>query len=124
MELEIRPRVYLVDDDGSVRKALRRLLAAAGHEVSAFASAHEFLEAVPLDAEGVLVLDLRMPGMDGFELHRQLGEANSPLKVILITAFVLPGDCERGLRLGAVGFLVKPFDEAELLTLIAQSSAA
>jgi two-component system response regulator FixJ len=118
------PRIYLVDDDSSVRKALHRLLASAGRDVSSFASAREFLETVPLETEGILVLDLRMPEMDGFELHRRLAEANSPLKVILITAFVQPGDSERGIRQGAVGFLVKPFDEAELLALIEESSAA
>ncbi len=117
-------RVFLVDDDGSVRRALRRLLASAGHDVVDFASAREFLDAVPTETEGILVLDLRMPDMDGFELHRRLSEAKSPLKVIFITAFVQPGDCERGIRQGAVGFLVKPFDEAELLTLIDKSHAA
>ncbi len=117
-------RIYLVDDDGSVRRALRRLLSSVGHEVSAYASAREFLDSVPLGTEGVLVLDLRMPEMDGFELHRQLCEANSPLKVIFITAFVQPGDCERGIRQGAVGFLVKPFDDTDLLSLIDKSLAA
>lgn len=118
------PRVFLVDDDGSVRRALRRLLASVGHEVSVFASAREFLDSVPPQTEGILLLDLRMPEMDGFELHRRLSEANSPLKVILITASVQPGDNERSIRQGAVGFLVKPFDETELLTLIDKSLAA
>jgi two-component system response regulator FixJ len=124
MTEETESRIYLVDDDGSVRKALGRLLSSVGHDVSAYASAREFLESVPIDTEGILVLDLRMPEMDGFELHRQLCEGNSPMKVILITAFVEPGDCERGIRQGAVGFLVKPFDESDLLTLIDKSIAA
>ncbi len=117
-------RIYLVDDDGSVRRAVRRLLSSVGYDVSAYASARQFLDSVPLGTEGVLVLDLRMPEMSGFELHRQLCEANSPLKVILITAFVQPGDCERGIRQGAVGFLVKPFDDTDLLSLIDKSLAA
>ena len=95
-----------------------------GHQVLDFASAREFLDSVPVGTEGILLLDLRMPEMDGFALHRHLSQANSPLKVIFITAFVEPGDCERGIRQGAVGFLVKPFDEAELLSLIDKSLAA
>ena len=87
MEAEIRPRIYLVDDDGSVRKALRRLLASAGHDVAAFASAHDFLDQVPLDTEGVLVLDLRMPGMDGFELLRRIGRSHPGTDVILMTGY-------------------------------------
>ena len=112
------PRVFVVDDDGSVRKALRRLLVSAGHEVRAFPSATEFCAAVPPETSGVLVLDLRMPEMDGFELLRLLGEQGSPLRVILVTAFAQPGEREQGLAEGAIGFLVKPFDDVHLLDLI------
>lgn len=111
-------RVFLVDDDASVRKAIRRLLAVAGHEARDFASAREFLETVPPETTGVLLLDLRMPEMDGFALQRRLAELNSPLKVILATAFVQPGDREQGMAAGAIGFLVKPFMDVDLLDLV------
>jgi FixJ family two-component response regulator len=118
VEAKLGPRVFVVDDDGSVRKALGRLIASAGHEVLSFGSAAEFCEAVPAGTPGVLVLDLRMPEMDGFELQRRLTERRSPLAVILITAFAQPGDREEALRSGAVGFLVKPFEDMALLGLI------
>jgi len=111
-------RVFLVDDDASVRKATRRLLAAAGHDSRDFASGREFLDTVPPETKGVLVLDLRMPEMDGFALQRRLTELNSPLKVILATAYVQPGDREQGLGAGAIGFLVKPFMDVDLLGLV------
>ncbi len=121
MESMLGPRVFVVDDDGSVRKALRRLIVSAGHRVEAFPSAVEFCRPVPPDTPGVLVLDLRMPEMDGFALQRLLREQESPIKVILVTAFVQPGDREQGLGQGAVGFLVKPFDDVLLLDLIAEA---
>ena len=111
-------RVFVVDDDGSVRRALARLLRSAGHEVLAFPSAREFCEAVPSDTAGVIVLDIRMPETDGFELQNRLRDRRSPLKVILVTAFAQPGDRDLALRQGAVGFLVKPFEDILLLDLI------
>jgi two-component system response regulator FixJ len=110
--------VYVVDDDDSVRRAVGRLLRSAGHAVETFPSAEEFLRAVPADATGVLVLDLRMPEVDGFELFRRLRERDSALKVIFATAFAEPGDCEAGIRSGAIGFLVKPFEASGLLDLV------
>jgi CheY-like chemotaxis protein len=65
-----------------------------------------------------------MPVMDGFELLSRLRERNSPLGVILVTAFALPGDRERGLSQGALGFLMKPFEDDTLLDLIDQALAA
>jgi len=117
------PSVYVVDDDSSVRKALRRLLRSAGHGVAAYPSAEDFRSSVSPSARGVLVLDLRMPGMNGFELQEWLRDQGSPLKVILVTAIAQPGDCERGLREGAIGFLVKPFDDKDLLTQVAGALA-
>jgi FixJ family two-component response regulator len=116
--------VYIVDDDGSVRKAVRRLLTSAGYDVEEFASGEDFLEAVPTDRRAVVVLDVRMPGLDGLELQRRLVRAESPLRIIFVTAFPQPGEAERGLEDGAVGFLEKPFDAAELLELVRAASAA
>jgi FixJ family two-component response regulator len=117
-------QVFIVDDDHSVRKALRRLLTASGYLVSAFASGREFLEQVQANGAGVLILDLRMPEMDGFALQRRLLDLASPLKVILVTGLILPGDCERSMSQGAVGLLVKPFDDVALLDLVERALAA
>ena len=103
-------RIYLVDDDDSLRKAIKRLLRSAGYPVETFSYAQSFLDSVPLhDAEGILLLDLRMPGMDGFELQERLSEFRCSLQVIIITADAGSGDRERALKKGAVGFLLKPF---------------
>jgi len=117
-------RIFVVDDDGSVRKAVRRLLVSAGYDVEEFASAVDFLAAVPPTTPGVLVLDVRMPDLGGLELQRRLRRESSPLKVILVTAFPQPGESEQGLREGAIGFLVKPFESSALLDLVERARSA
>jgi two-component system response regulator FixJ len=111
-------RVFVVDDDDSVRRALRRLLSAVGYEVQTFASAMEFLGAAPSKLAGCLILDLHMPGMDGFRLQQELASLGSELPVILITADKDSGLGDRAARTGAVGFLRKPFDDVSLLSLV------
>ncbi len=71
---EERPVMYVIDDDPSVRKALERLLRSAGHEPMTFASALEFLDFTHLDAPGCVILDIKMPGLDGLELQDRLAE--------------------------------------------------
>jgi len=113
------PRIYLVDDDESLRKAIKRLLRSAGYDVETFPSARSFLDSVPLhDTEGILLLDLRMPGMDGFELQEKLNELRCSLKIIIITGDARAGDRSRVLQSGALGFLQKPFQDESLLELI------
>jgi two-component system response regulator FixJ len=115
---EHRQTVYVVDDDDSVRKALRRLLVAVGYVVETFASAREFLGATSAESSGCLILDVHMPDMDGLQLQEELNSAGSHLPVILITADKDPGVGERGARGGAVGFLQKPLDDTSLLCLV------
>lgn len=110
--------VYLVDDDPGVLKALSRLLRTEGWSVSAFASAQAFLDALPQDALGCVVLDLAMPGMDGRALHNELVARGSVLAVIFLTGH---GDLATGIaamKTGAVDFLSKPVNDAQLLAAV------
>jgi two-component system, LuxR family, response regulator FixJ len=110
--------IFIIDDDESVRRSLCRLLKSADMPARAFASAREFLEAVPLLAEGCLILDMCMPAMNGLELQGMLVSQKSPLRIIFISAHDTPRDVDLALKRGALGFLQKPFRDEELLDLI------
>ncbi|PIQ88719.1 MAG: two-component system response regulator [Candidatus Omnitrophica bacterium CG11_big_fil_rev_8_21_14_0_20_42_13] len=110
--------IYIVDDDESVRTALGRLLRSCDFNVEAFNSAREFLDFITPEAEGILLLDIRMPSMDGFELQEKLNALGSRLKIIFITAHAGEDDRERAMRAHASGFLQKPFSDEVLLGLI------
>jgi FixJ family two-component response regulator len=116
--------VFLVDDDSSVRKALARLIRAAGYEIQTFASAQEFFQSNP-ETAGVscLVLDVRMPGLNGLELQKALQAANVAIPIIFITGH---GDIPmsvQAMKDGAVDFLPKPIREQALLPAIEQALA-
>ncbi|ASM78604.1 chemotaxis protein CheY [Vitreoscilla filiformis] len=122
-------RVFIVDDDLSMREALTSLLRSTGLRVQAFASAAEFLahlaQPAPATPDGpaCLVLDVRMPGMSGLELQRELSERGARLPIVFITGH---GDIPmtvRAMRAGAVEFLPKPFRDQELLEAIGLSLA-
>ena len=106
----------MVDDDRQ-RKALSRLLKAAGYTGEAFASAEDF-SGGPGGSNGILLPDLRMPGIDGFTLQKRLQTLCPQLPVVFITGHAQPGDRERALAAGAKGFLTKPFDGKILLCLL------
>ncbi|MGC8494554.1 MAG: response regulator transcription factor [Syntrophobacteraceae bacterium] len=109
--------VSVVDDDDSVRRAMKRLLSSFGYDVEVFASAADFL--VGSSAEkSVLVLDVQMPGMDGLELYNILSGAGANLPVIFITAHENPEVKAKAMQAGAVAFLQKPFDDKALLDAI------
>ena len=111
--------VYFVDDDDAYRRSLARLLKSAGYSAESFPSAQSFLDSVPIaNITGVLIVDLRMPGMNGFDLQKRVKEFSSGLQIIIITGNAHPGDRERALNAGAIGFLQKPFEEESLLELI------
>ncbi len=117
------PVVFVVDDDASVRKALGRLLKSAGLRAETFASALEFLRHDRPDAPGCLVLDVRMPGLDGLELQHALGAGNISPPIIFITGH---GDIPmsvRAMKAGAVDFLPKPFDDRDLLDAVRRAIA-
>jgi len=112
------PLIAVVDDDASMRGALRRLLRSVGFRTAEFASAEEFLQAGQLQDTACVIVDVRMPRMSGLELQQHLATIQCPVPLIFITAH---GDEEaraRALRAGAVDFLYKPFSEAVLLGAI------
>jgi FixJ family two-component response regulator len=118
------PTISIVDDDLSMRRALRRLVQSAGYAVETFASAHEYLDATPRARGGCLVLDIHMAGMNGFELQERLVSDRCSVPVIFITAHDDPTTRERIRRSGAAGYLSKPFEPEALLDEIRRVSGA
>jgi RNA polymerase sigma factor (sigma-70 family) len=115
---EMLPLVCIVDDDTSVRDALRRLIRSVGLRAEVFGSAQEFLQWSRPDVPTCLILDVRMPGISGLDLQRQLSDADIQLPIIFVTAH---GDIPmsvRAMKMGAVEFLTKPFRDQELLDAI------
>ena len=112
------PMVFVVDDDTSVCKALSRLLRAAGWAVRSFQSAEQFLACEREAGAGCLVLDIRMPGMDGLALQRHLQETDPDLPIVFITGQDEDESHEEALAHGAVAVIQKPLDEEALLTSI------
>jgi len=110
--------VYVVDDDESIRKALKRLLRSMGYHAVAFESAEDFMEATSCRGEGCLVLDIRLPGMTGLDLQEKLASSGVKYPVIFMTAHDNPQWQERAKKAGAVAYLRKPFDEQSLLGAI------
>ena len=113
------PLISIVDDDESVRESLSGLIRSVGFGAMVFGSAEEFLSSNRLLDTDCLILDVRMPGMNGLELQRRLAASHMSIPVIFITAH---GDEEarvRALNGGAVEYLLKPFSEEALLTAIA-----
>jgi len=110
--------VSIVDDDASVRRSTRRLLRSSGFRAEAFASAEEFLDSKSAAETGCLILDLRMPGMNGLELQRRLSQNGNPVPIIFLSAQASEEDERSALRLGAVQFLRKPVSKEALLGAI------
>src|ERR1700730_7437592 len=110
--------VFVVDDDPSVLRAIKVLLQSVGLAVELFGSAKEFLLGRPADSPSCLVLDIRLPGMSGLALQRQLAEANVQIPIIFITAHSDVPMTVRAMKAGAVEFLTKPFHDQDLLEAI------
>jgi RNA polymerase sigma factor (sigma-70 family) len=112
---ETPPIVFVVDDDASVRDALKRLIRSVGLQVEVFASAQEFVQRRRPAVPGCLILDVRLPGVSGLDFQSQLAAANIGIPIIFISAH---GDIPmsvRAMRGGAVDFLTKPFRDQDLL---------
>jgi FixJ family two-component response regulator len=113
------PTVYVIDDDESVRVALDSLIRSVGFQVQEFASATEFLHSKKLpNTPGCLVLDVRLPGLSGLDLQRELVRANMQIPIIFITGHADIPMSVRAMKAGAVEFLTKPFREQDLLDAI------
>lgn len=119
---DLTPTIYVVDDDLSVRKGLRRLLRASGYGVEIFESALEFLRmTTEISSPACLVLDVKMPDMSGIELQEKLQEREYSLPIVFITGH---GDIPmsvKAIKTGAINFLTKPFEEKDLLISIKEA---
>ena len=111
-------QIFIVDDDVSVCRALSVLLATYGFTVDTFTSTEEFFSAVSNSVPGCLILDIHMPGLDGWETLQYLNKSGSSRPVIIISADKNEGLNEKALKAGAVGFLQKPFNDKALVDLI------
>src|SRR5215470_326271 len=110
--------ISVVDDDDSVRESLQCLIRSFGFPVEAFASAEEFLTSYHLRDTRCLILDVRMPGMNGIELQRRLVASHCEIPVVFITAHGNEAARSQAQRDGAVAYLLKPFTEEALLSAI------
>jgi len=111
-------RIFVIDDDDSVRRGVTYLLQAANYAVEAFAAAEDFLARDPFSGIGCIIVDVRMPGMSGLDLQERLNQAGNSLPIVFITGH---GDLPMGvsaMKKGAVDFLPKPFDDEELLAAV------
>ncbi len=110
--------VFVVDDDESVRASLKLLIESSGYDVVTFKSAEDFLDSSFGENPCCLVLDIRLPGMSGLQLQEHLVKAQSQIPVIFITGHDSGRMEDEAMRLGAVAYLRKPFDEQCLLDAI------
>jgi len=117
------PTVFIVDDDDAVRRFLSGLIESVELRVEAFASARDFLEAYEPGQPGCLVLDVRMPGMSGLELQRELADQAIDLPVIILTGHGNIRLAVHAMKAGAIDFVEKPFDNELLLDRIQRAVA-
>jgi two-component system, LuxR family, response regulator FixJ len=116
--MPIERTVHIVDDDWAVRRSLERLLGSAGLKTVSYEGGPSFLDTAAGLADGCVLLDLRMPGMDGLELQARLVKLGVPLPVIVITG---QGDVQsavRAMKAGAVDFIEKPYGDEALLATV------
>jgi FixJ family two-component response regulator len=113
--------VFVVDDDLSVREGVTNLLRSVGLKVETFSSADEFLASKPASGPSCLILDIRLPGLSGLDLQRQLAQSDREIPIVFITGH---GDIPmsvRAIKSGAIEFLTKPFRDQDLLDAVRQA---
>ena len=118
---DAEPQVYIIEDDEAVRESLQLVLESIGRRVASFESANSFLTAYNPEMTGCIVLDIRMPGMNGMELQRKLNELNSILPIIFVTGHGDVPMAVEAMQQGAVDFVQKPYREQDLLDKINQA---
>jgi len=111
-------QIFIVDDDGSICRALSVLLTTYGFSVKTFICAEDFFNAVPNSVSGCLLLDIHMPGLDGWETQQRIRKSGSSRPVIIMSADKNGGLNERAQKAGAAGYLQKPFNAQALVDLI------
>jgi len=117
------PTVFVVDDDASFRRAVSRLLKAAGHQVRVFSSGSEFVESLPAPGPGCVVADLQMPGLSGLDLQAALAGSDNPLPVLFLTGHGDIPTSVHAMRLGAEDFLTKRAPREALLDAVNRALA-
>ena len=115
------PMITIVDDDESVRDGIVDLVTAMGFDAQAFARADQFLRSSRVDRTSCLITDIRMPGMSGLDLLDRLAASGREIPTIMITAFPTEAERARARQAGVICYLVKPFDEAQLVACISAS---
>jgi FixJ family two-component response regulator len=118
-----RSMIYIIDDDESVRKAFKRLLRSVNLDVETFSSAEEFLKSQKPNKNSCIIIDIRMPGLTGFDLQRKLNDQGIKIPVIVISASDDAQTREQARELGAVAFFRKPIDAQALLDAISWAIA-
>ncbi len=113
-KIKVEPVVYVVDDDSQTCRAVAELVQTFGYQVQVYESPNEFLESLDETRPGCVVLDLRLPGLDGMEVHRRLLQRELALPVVMLTGYADTSTTSRSLRNGAVTVLDKPFRDDEL----------
>jgi FixJ family two-component response regulator len=115
--------ISIVDDDSWARSGLESLVQSLGYTTRTFESAEQFIQSNSIDETACVITDLHMPGLDGLELQSRLRREGHDTPVIFVTAYPSEQYCSRALENGAVGFLIKPLDEASLVACLARAVA-
>jgi len=115
---EDKKQIFIVDDDESVCRALKLLMMTYGFAVETFTSAKKFFSAIPNSTPGCLILDIHMPGLNGWDTKKKLMESGSNRPVIIITVDKEEDFKEQALTVGALGSLQKPFNDLQLINLV------
>jgi FixJ family two-component response regulator len=116
-----RPLVAIVDDDQLFRRSIERLVRSAGFNVATFGSAEEFLDSADLDRAACVILDMRLPGMNGLDLQQRLIARATPIPIVFVSAHGEAALRDKAIRAGAIAFLNKPFDNSTLLDALTRS---
>jgi FixJ family two-component response regulator len=121
---EDRPTIFVIDDDVSVRDAIKGVLKSVGLRAETFESTQDFLSRSPSDGPSCLILDVRLPGLSGLDFQHELAQANMNIPIVFVTGY---GDIPmtvRAMRAGAIEFLTKPFRDQDLLDAVARALEA